>query len=82
MQLSWTNRCWDLGSTLTRLLDAGEIDVAPIVVMVDNCVENWQTSNPFIRRRWLEYSDTPIGERYLEYLTDELKVHELAMRST
>ena len=32
MELSWTNRCWDLGSTLTRLLDAGDIEVAPIVV--------------------------------------------------
>ena len=42
--------------------------------MVDNCVENPMTANPLIRRRWLEYSDTPIGERYLEYLADELKV--------
>jgi enterochelin esterase-like enzyme len=76
-------RSWHLGRTLTRLCRADAFTRTPIVVLVDNCHSGKMGKErlgdldlpgmPLMRRRWVEYGDTPIGHRYIDWLVDELK---------
>ena len=79
---SWTRHSWRLGSTLSRMIAAGELAETPIVVLIDNVAESFLPApfdlpsplGPLLRRRHLEYGGDPlIGERYLRYLGEELK---------
>mmetsp|Transcript_13382 Transcript_13382/g.39428 ORF Transcript_13382/g.39428 Transcript_13382/m.39428 type:complete len:353 (+) Transcript_13382:106-1164(+) len=63
---SWTGHSWRLGGTLSYLISSGRIPTAmqPIVVLVSNTG----------RRRHLEYSDSPIGDAFIDFCCDELKL--------
>lgn len=59
---SWTGHSWRLASTLSRLITDGACRQV-ILVLVDNVSE----------RRALEYSDSPVGDAYLDFVFGELK---------
>lgn len=59
---SWTGHSWRLASTLSRLITAGAA-AQVILVVIDNVSE----------RRALEYSDSPVGDAYLDFVFGELK---------
>lgn len=58
---SWTGHSWRLTAQLSAMGLPPEHQ--PIVVLIDNTG----------RRRHLEYSDSPVGDAYLEFLCDGLK---------
>eukprot|EP00287_Rhodomonas_sp_CCMP768_P007706 CAMPEP_0196725850 /NCGR_PEP_ID=MMETSP1091-20130531/7270_1 /TAXON_ID=302021 /ORGANISM="Rhodomonas sp., Strain CCMP768" /LENGTH=310 /DNA_ID=CAMNT_0042068177 /DNA_START=37 /DNA_END=965 /DNA_ORIENTATION=- len=67
---SWTGWSWKLRETLEDLIAGGFIE-KPIVVTIDN---DSTELLPMLRRRHLEYSgETWLGERFLQFLCDELK---------
>ena len=79
-------RSWRLGITLSELLTADGVNTrpsiqAPIVVLINNCHQNGTNllgdidlvGQPLFRRRWLEYGDTPLGRRYIDWVCDVLK---------
>ncbi|EOD32587.1 hypothetical protein EMIHUDRAFT_112291 [Emiliania huxleyi CCMP1516] len=74
---------WDLNCALSRLVTAGEISPA-IVVMLDSCggghlldmdlpLGPEMPPVPLLRRRWLEYGDNPLGRKYIGYVCDVVK---------
>jgi len=74
-------RDWKLDRSVARLYKAGAMARPPVVVLIDNCRSGDRSRlgdvnlGPLVisRRRWLEYSDNPIGRRYIAWLCDDLK---------
>ena len=79
-------RSWRLGETLSEMLASDGVYrtpsiQAPIVVLIPNCRQNGTNllgdidlaGQPLFRRRWLEYGDTPLGRRYIDWVCDVLK---------
>ena len=79
-------RSWRLGETLSSMLACDGVYKtpsiqAPIVVLIPNCHQNGTNllgdidfaGQPLFRRRWLEYGDTPLGRRYIDWVCDVLK---------
>lgn len=66
---SWTGHSWRLGVALTRLLERGEIERPPIVVMIPN--DSGGVAG--LRRRHMEYGDSPWAHMYVDYVAKELK---------
>ena len=79
-------RSWRLGETLSEMLASDGVVLtpsiqAPIVVLIPNCRQNGTNllgdidvaGQPLFRRRWLEYGDTPLGRRYIDWVCDVLK---------
>jgi enterochelin esterase-like enzyme len=79
-------RSWRLGETLSEMLASDGVYKtpsiqAPIVVLIPNCHQNGTNllgdidfaGQPLFRRRWLEYGDTPLGRRYIDWVCDVLK---------
>ena len=68
---------WELDSALSRLVATGSIEPA-VVILIDSCVGHFGDIDiapnfPLIRRRWIEYSDNPLGASFLNFVADQLK---------
>ena len=75
-------RSWHVDRAIETLSASGALEATPVVVLIDNCHRDGRNrlgdidvaGAPLLRRRWLEYSSEGVlGERYLNWVCDDLK---------